>query len=124
MENRNSAVRKLTRSISVLAICAVFAPLSHAYSECEYKIEKLLMSLQSGETVWAKITDAQGVDKGAIYKNLNTASQSVLDRLHAHLLSAYLSDQHIIVRFPENGVDCSADQGARGDFESVWIKRP
>ena len=124
MERRNSVVQMLTRSISVLAVCAYCAPLSHAYSECEYKLETLLMSLQSTETVWAKITNAQGVDKGAIYKNLNNASQSVLDRLHAHLLSAYLSDHHIIVRFPEHGVDCSSDQGARGDFESVWIKRP
>lgn len=108
-------MRKL---LNVFTVLIILMPIyAHAYTECDRPINLVWNSLSGSESVWVTFDDGGS----AIFKAESQLTEGQMARFVSYALTAQASDRSLIVRYPEDGLQCPPVGAARNDAQGIWI---
>lgn len=88
-----------------------------AFTQCTRPVDLVWNSLTASTSVWITFSDGGS----AIFKTEAQLTEGQMARFASYALTAQASDRDLIVRYPENGLQCPPTGSARGDVEGIWI---
>ncbi len=88
-----------------------------AFTECTRPVDRIWNSLTASSSVWMTFSDGGS----AIFKTEAQLTEGQMARFVSYALAAQASGRNLIVRYPENGLQCPPTGAARNDAEGIWI---
>ncbi len=88
-----------------------------AFTQCTRPVNLVWNSLTSSTSVWITFSDGGS----AIFKTEAQLTEGQMARFVSFALTAQASDRALIVRYPENGLQCPPTGAARNDAEGIWV---
>lgn len=96
-----------------------FPSASFAYSECARPVGNIWSALNSEQSVWITFPDGGS----PIYKKKSQLTSGQMSRFTALALTAQSTGKKLVIRYPEDGLECPSIGSARGDVQGIWIQR-
>jgi len=73
--------------------------------------------MTDNKTVWVSFSDGGS----PIYKSENQLSEGQMNRFVSFALTAQTAGNKLVVRYPENDLQCPPKDSARNDVLGIWI---
>lgn len=106
------------KAAAFMAVLLVTAG-AQAFTQCTRPVNLVWNNLLSS-SIWITFSDGGS----AIFKTGSQLSETQLARFASFALTAQASNRELIVRYPENGLQCPPTGASRNDVEGIWITPP
>lgn len=102
----------------ILLSSVMLSSSAYSFTQCTRPVNLIWNSMTGSNAVWVTFSDGGS----AIFKTEAQLTEGQMARFVSFALTAQASDRELIVRYPENGLQCPPTGAARNDAEGIWIK--
>ena len=95
-----------------------------AYSQCNFDVNYVYLGAADGgvDDIYITLIKPTGGNASIYKNNNNTLSGKQIDRIYSAALTAFTAGKKLVVRYPEDNLDCSTLSGSRSDFIGVTLR--